>query len=165
MAVASDGSKPAEHRRGGVIEAFSQKVVHYAEKWFPDAYVFVVAACAVVALAALVHGGQPLAISKAFADGFWSIIPFTMQMALVAITGYVLAMSPPIAWCLRRLAAIPNTSRSATVFTGVLSLLLSLINWGLALIFCGLLVREMARRNDLRLDYRAAGAADRKSVV
>lgn len=143
----------------GLIERFSQRIVYYAERWFPDAYVFVVAACAVVALAALANGGQPLAISKAFSEGFWSIIPFTMQMALVAISGYVLAMSPPVAKCLRKLAAVPKTSRTAVVMTGVLSLLLSLINWGLALIFCGLLAREMARRTNLRLDYRAAGAA------
>jgi len=36
---------------------------------------------------------------------------------------------------------------------------LSLLNWGLSLIFSGLLVREIARRADIKLDYRAAGAA------
>ncbi|MGY4472797.1 short-chain fatty acids transporter [Bradyrhizobium sp. USDA 3364] len=45
------------------------------------------------------------------------------------------------------------------VFVGVLSIFLSLLNWGLSLIFSGLLVREIARRTDIRLDYRAAGAA------
>ncbi len=33
------------------------------------------------------------------------------------------------------------------------------MNWGVSLIFSGLLVREIARRKDIRLDYRAAGAA------
>jgi short-chain fatty acids transporter len=142
-----------------VIERFSQATVALAEKWFPDAYVFVVLACAVVALGATLHGGQPAAVSKAFGDGFWSIIPFTMQMAMVAVTGYVLAMSPPIAALLRRIAQIPSTSRGAIVFVGVLSILLSLINWGFSLVFSGLLVRELARRRSLALDYRAAGAA------
>lgn len=54
---------------------------------------------------------------------------------------------------------MPSTPRGAVVFIGTLSILLSLVNWGLSLIFSGLLVREMARRTDLRLDYRAAGAA------
>ncbi|WP_183145703.1 TIGR00366 family protein, partial [Pseudomonas savastanoi] len=31
--------------------------------------------------------------------------------------------------------------------------------WGLSLVFGGLLVRALARRTDLRMDYRAAGAA------
>jgi short-chain fatty acids transporter len=40
-----------------------------------------------------------------------------------------------------------------------LSMLTSLLNWGLSLIFSGLLVRALARRTDLHMDYRAAGAA------
>jgi len=35
----------------------------------------------------------------------------------------------------------------------------SLLNWGLSLVFGGLLVRALARRTDLKMDYRAAGAA------
>ncbi len=144
---------------GNAISRVSQTIVGWAEKWFPDAYVFVALACAVVAIGSTIHSGNPYAVSKAFGDGFWSIIPFTMQMAMVAITGYVLAMSPPVAALLRRMAQIPSTSRGAIVFIGVLSIALSLINWGFSLIFSGLLVREMARRRTLALDYRAAGAA------
>ena len=142
-----------------LMERFSQALVDWAEKWFPDAYVFVVIACAVVGGAALLHSGDPVATSVAFGNGFWSLIPFTLQMAMVAVTGYVLAMSPPIAAMLRWVAKIPKTAKGAVVFIGVLSILLSLVNWGLSLIFSGLLVREMARRDSLRLDYRAAGAA------
>src|SRR4029078_10482682 len=35
----------------------------------------------------------------------------------------------------------------------------SLLNWGLSLIFGGLLVRALAERRELRMDYRAAAAA------
>ena len=27
-------------------------------------------------------------VAKTFGDGFWSLIPFTMQMALIILTGY-----------------------------------------------------------------------------
>ncbi|WP_341988676.1 TIGR00366 family protein [Azorhizobium sp. AG788] len=142
-----------------ILGRFSGRMVQFAERWFPDAYVFVLISVIVVAGGTMLHGGSPLAVSRAFGDGFWNLIPFTMQMALVAIGGYVLAMSPPVAALLRRMARIPATSRGAVVFVGVLSILLSLVNWGLSLIYCGLLVREIARRTDIRLDYRAAGAA------
>lgn len=137
----------------------SQRMVALSERWFPDAYIFVLIACVVVAAGAIAHGGSPAAVSKAFGTGFWSIIPFTMQMALVAIGGYVVAMAPPVAACMRRLARIPRTGRGAVVFVGMISIGLSLVNWGVSLIFSGLLVREIARRGDLRLDYRAASAA------
>jgi len=142
-----------------LLARFSQRLVVFSERWFPDAYVFVLIAVIAIAIGTIVHGGSPLAVSRAFGDGFWNLIPFTMQMALVAIGGYVVAMSPPIAAALRRLAAVPSTGRGAVVFVGVLSILLSLVNWGLSLIFSGLLVREIARRTDIKLDYRAAGAA------
>lgn len=138
---------------------FSQRMVVIAERWFPDAYVFVLLAVIVVAGGAMAHGSSALAVSRAFGDGFWTLIPFTMQMALVAIGGYVVAMSPPVAAALKWLARFPASGRGAVVFIGILSILLSLVNWGVSLIFSGLLVREIARRKDIRLDYRAAGAA------
>jgi short-chain fatty acids transporter len=39
------------------------------------------------------------------------------------------------------------------------TMLASLLNWGFSLIFGGLLVRALAQRSDLKMDYRAAGAA------
>ncbi len=152
-------SRAASPPREGVLVRLSQTMVAFSERWFPDAYIFVLLATVAVALAAIVHGGSPVAVSTAFGEGFWSIIPFTMQMALVAIGGYIVALSPPVAALMRRAAAVPVTGRGAVVFVGVVSILLSLVNWGVSLIFSGLLVREIARRSDIRLDYRAAGAA------
>jgi short-chain fatty acids transporter len=53
-------------------------MVSFAERWFPDAYVFVLIAVVVIALGTIVHGGSPLAVSRAFGDGFWILIPFTI---------------------------------------------------------------------------------------
>ena len=41
---------------------------------------------------------------------------------------------------MRKAAALPSNGRSAVVFVGVLSILLSLVNWGVSLIFSGLLI-------------------------
>jgi short-chain fatty acids transporter len=157
--VSGDSLNEDASTETNLLARFSQRLVVFSERWFPDAYVFVLIAVIAIAVGTIAHGGSPLAVSRAFGDGFWNLIPFTMQMALVAIGGYVVAMSPPIAAALRRLAAIPSTGRGAVVFVGILSILLSLVNWGLSLIFSGLLVREIARRTDIKLDYRAAGAA------
>ncbi len=154
--LAPEGASAAA---GTPLVRLSQAMVAFAERWFPDSYVFVLLACIVVASATMAHGGSPLATSVAFGDGFWTLIPFTMQMAIVAVGGYVVAKSPPVSALMRRAAAFPSSGRGAVVFIGVVSILLSLLNWGVSLIFSGLLVREIARRRDIRLDYRAAGAA------
>lgn len=149
------GKEPDEPK----IARFSNLFVNAADRWFPDSYVFVLAVVVLVGLAAFLHGASPLSVSRAFGDGFWTLIPFTLQMAHVAIGGYIVATSPAAARIMRWLARRPSSGRSAVVFVGVLSILLSLLNWGLSLIFSGLLVREMARRRELVLDYRAASAA------
>ena len=52
-------------------------------------------ALGMVALATLAMGAKPTDAAMAFGDGFWSLIPITMQMAFVVIGGYVVASSPP----------------------------------------------------------------------
>lgn len=131
----------------------------WAERWFPDAFVFAAIAVALVALAALANGAAPHAVARSFGDGFWSLIVFSMQMALVAIGGYAVATSPPAARLISGLATLPASGRSAVGWVAFISMLLSLLNWGVSLIFSALYVRALARRTNLQMDYRAAGAA------
>jgi len=145
--------------RDGLMVRVAVGFTSWAERWFPDAFVFVAIAVVVVAAAAMAAGASPLAVSQAFGGGFWSLITFTMQMAFVAIGGYVVATSGPAARLIRRLAALPRTGVGAVGLVAAVSLFASLLNWGLSLIFGGLLVLALARRRELRMDYRAAGAA------
>ncbi len=131
----------------------------WSERWFPDAWVFAALGVMLVTLAALAFGATPLAVVDAFGTGFWSLIPFTMQMAFVVIGGYVLATAPVVARCIDVLARAPRSGRGAVVYVALVSMLASLLSWGFSLVFGGLLVRALARRGDLRMDYRAAGAA------
>jgi short-chain fatty acids transporter len=131
----------------------------WAERWFPDAFIFVAIAVVIVALAAIINGASPMAVSAAFGNGFWSLITFTMQMAFVAIGGYVVAVSPPAQRLIRSLAELPKTGVGAVGLVAAVSMLASLLNWGLSLILGGLLVIALAERRELRMDYRAAGAA------
>ena len=155
-AVDPDDTRAA---REGFLARIALGFTIWAERWFPDAYVFVALAVILVSLAALGNGAPPQAIAKAFGDGFWSLIPFTMQMTFVVIGGYVAASSPPVARLIRGLAAIPGGGRGAVAFVAFVTMLASLLNWGFSLIFGGLLVRALAQRGDLKMDYRAAGAA------
>jgi short-chain fatty acids transporter len=93
-----------------------------------------------------------------FGQGFWSLIPFTVQMAMIIVGGYVVAVSPPVSRIIRRLSRIPRTPRSAIAFVALFSMLTSLISWGLGTIFAALLAREVVK-NVRGIDYRAMGAA------
>lgn len=141
------------------LERAALRSCAWSERWIPDAYVFAALAVVGVAAAALVLGASPAATAAAFGDGFWSLIPFTMQMSFIIIGGYVVASSPPLARLIERLAALPKTGRSAIGWVAVISMLTSLVHWGLSSILASLLVRALARREELHMDYRAAGAA------
>jgi short-chain fatty acids transporter len=45
--------------------------------------------------------------------GYWDLVPFTMQMAMILVTGYVAATSPPIHRAIQAMASWPRTQKSA----------------------------------------------------
>ena len=152
-------SATQESRSEKGLARAAQSLAGWTEKWFPDAYVFALVGVVLVAVAALANGSSPQTVVDAFGDGFWDLTAFTLQMAMVVLTGYVVATCPPVARLIDRLATMPQTARSAVSFVAFLSMSVSFLNWGLSLVFGGLLARAIARRTDLRVDYRALGAA------
>ena len=149
----------SRRREDSALARLALRFTDWAERWFPDAFVFVAIAVVIVAGAALINGAPVQAVTKSFGDGFWSLIPFTMQMVFVTIGGYVVATSAPVQALIERMALVPKTGRGAIGYVALATMLSSLLSWGLSLIFGGLLARALARRTDLRMDYRAAGAA------
>jgi len=144
------------------IERFARRATDLAERWVPDAFVFALAATVIVAVAAWIVDPAarraPLAIVDAWGNGFWTLIPFTLQMAMIIIGGYVLASSPPVHRLIARLAAWPASAKGAVVMVALVAMLTSLLNWGFSLIFSAILAREVARRVP-SADYRALGAS------
>jgi short-chain fatty acids transporter len=150
---------PANTSAPALLERIALRSCAWSERWIPDAYVFAALAAIIVAVAAMTLGASPATAARAFGDGFWSLIPFTMQMSFIIIGGYVVASSPPAARLIEKLAALPRTGRGAVCWVATVSMLVSLIHWGLSAILGSLLVRALARREALGMDYRAAGAA------
>jgi short-chain fatty acids transporter len=145
-----------------MLARIGMKIADACERFFPDAFVFALGAIVLVFAGGLTIGVAPSKLAMEFGNGFWSLVNFTMQMAIVIIGGFVVASSPPVARLTSKLASIPKTARGAVAFVAAFAMLSSLISWGLSLIFTGLLVREITRRADernVRIDYRAIGAA------
>jgi len=150
--------KSARLASEGRVARFGLTLANWSERWFPDPLVFALAGVVIVfAFGLLLH--QPaskLAIQGA--KNFWTLVPFTMQMVMVIIGGYVVATTPVVHRIIRVLSGIPKNGRNAVAMIALFSMLTSLISWGLSLIFSGLLTRELAKRVK-GMDYRAAGAA------
>ena len=142
-----------------ILQRFALKVSDWSEKWFPDSYIFALLGVVIVAIAALAIGAPAKDVAISFGDGFWSLIPFTMQMCMLIIVGYVVSVSKPVEILIQKMARIPHTGRGAIVLVATVSLLISLINWAMSTVLTALLVIALAKRKELNMDYRAAAAA------
>ncbi len=157
MAQATPSSAHPAPREGAFVR-LGLAIADWSERWFPDAFVFALLGVVVTFILGLLLGETPQKLAVEAGKGFWVLITFTMQMALIIIGGYVVASSPPIYALIQRLADVPKTARGAIAFVCFFATLTSLISWGFSLIFSGLLIRELCRKIP-GIDFRAIGAA------
>jgi len=116
------------------------------KRWLPDPFVFAVLLTIATALTAIVWvGAGPIEVISGWYDGLWMLLAFGMQMVLILVTGYAIALSAPVARLIDGLAARIN--RPGTVYLSVLIAggLLVLVSWGWV-VLTAVLGRELARR-------------------
>src|SRR3954470_18441583 len=143
----------------GPVARVALALTDWTERWVPDAFIFALIATFLVIVAALTATPATLVETiDAWGRGFWDLIPFTLQMALVIITGHVLATSPPMGRLIRAIAAWPRSPRGAVALVAFFALASSWFNWGFSLVFSAVLAIEIARRVEA-VDYRALAAA------
>ncbi|ADI90911.1 short-chain fatty acid transporter [Acinetobacter oleivorans] len=146
-------------KQQGIFERFALRISDWSEKWFPDSYIFALLGVIIVSVAAFGIGAPIHDVATSFGNGFWSLIPFTLQMTMLIIVGYVVSVSKPVKFLIQKMARIPNSGRGAIVLVATVSLLISLVNWAVSTILTALLVIALAKRKELNMDYRAAAAA------
>ena len=167
----SPASSPAPEDPPGALARLAARLVALAERYLPDAYVFALLATLVVVVAGVADltfghaGAAPQSrwlVVDAWGKGFYSLLPFTLQMALIIIAGHVVASAAPVARLINRVAGWPRSGRGAVALLTALAMLTSFLNWGFSLIFSALLARALARSlaaRGIRVDYRALAAA------
>ncbi len=143
----------------GLVARAALRLTAWTERWIPDAFIFALLATVLVFIAAIIWTpSSPFQVIDSWGNGFWDLIPFTLQMSLIIITGHVLATSAPMRAAIRAIASWPGTPRGAVALVTFFALFTSWFNWGFSLIFSAVLAREVARRVK-DVDYRALAAA------
>ncbi|MFT3768373.1 MAG: TIGR00366 family protein [Minicystis sp.] len=156
--AASPGAAPIDEPPAGLLARVAARCTAWAERWIPDAFVFALAAMALVIVAAIANGAKPMDVIQAWGGGFWELLTFTLQMALIIITGYVVATTRPVYRVIAALAGLAKTPRGAVAMVAFFAMVSSWLNWGFSLIFSAMLAKEVARRvRDV--DYRAVAAS------
>ncbi len=144
------------------MERIALALTRFAERWLPDAFVFALAATVAVFVAGLAIGVPAGDLVVAWGAGFPDLLAFAMQMALVIVTGYVVATARPVRRAIDALARLPRSARGAVAAVAAFAMATSWLNWGFSLVFSAVLARAIARRfaaEARRVDYRALGAS------
>lgn len=133
------------------ISGFFTGVVH---RFLPDPLIFAILLTVVVfGLALGLTPKTPTDLVMLWGDGFWNLLKFSMQMALVLVTGHALASSAPVRGLLARGAALARTPAQGVMLVTFVSAVACVINWGFGLVVGAMFAREVARRLP-RSDYR-----------
>ncbi|PKN77469.1 MAG: short-chain fatty acid transporter [Deltaproteobacteria bacterium HGW-Deltaproteobacteria-10] len=116
--------------------------------YLPDAYLFaIILTFLAAALAWIFTPANVTKVITTWGDGVYGIVAFAMQMILVLVTGYVLALTPPMKKVLDWVAGKASSPVKGAMIVAFVGGVGSWINWGFGLIFAGLLALEVARRN------------------
>src|ERR687894_1023697 len=143
-------SRPRASGGGNRVVRF---FVGVAERYLPDAFLFAVVLTLITfILAAIFVTPNPVALIEAWYLGLWSILTFALQMALILLTGYVVAQSPPVARFLDWLSSRPRNQGQALTLTIVTASVASLINWGFGLVVAAIMARSIGKRLE-DIDY------------
>ena len=139
-----------------MFKKFTNGCVRVVNRWLPDPFLFAIILSIVVYVAAMLGTQQgPVAMIKAWGNtsGFWNLLAFSMQMALVLVLGSAMASAKVFKRFLGAIASTAKNKKSAILITTFVSVICCWLNWGFGLIAGALLAKEVARRvRDV--DYR-----------
>ncbi|HMB63135.1 MAG TPA: TIGR00366 family protein, partial [Eudoraea sp.] len=129
-----------------MIKKPGEKFTDIFRKNMPDAFVFALLLTLFTALVAFFWmGTPPFKIIQSWYDGFWTLLEFGMQMVLLIITGYSIALSPLMEKGIDRLSTLLKTPRQVYFTAVMVGFLLSMVSWGW-LIITAVFARQLALR-------------------
>ncbi len=150
----------------GILDAlknFGDRLSRWTMKWVPHSLIVALILNLIAFILALIWGDvgyNPFKVIQAWGNGFWVLLKFAMQMCLILLTGYIVAVSPPIEKALAWLARLPNPEKpwQTILLMGLVTNILAYINWGLSIVGAAIFVIYLVRHQP-KVDFRLLLAA------
>ena len=137
-----------------MFKKFTNGCVSVMNKYLPDPFLFAIILTFIVFAAGIGMTGQgPLDMMLHWANGFWGLLSFSMQMAMVLVLGNTMASAGIFKKGLRSIASTAQTPSRAIMITAFVSAVCCWINWGFGLVIGALLAKEIAKQVK-GVDYR-----------
>ncbi len=129
-----------------MLTKIGEKFTDIFQRNMPDAYVFALILTLITAILAFFWVDvSAIKILQSWYDGFWTLLEFGMQMVLLIITGYSIALSPLVNKGIDRLTNFIKTPTQVYFFSIVIGNLLSMVSYGW-IVIAAVFARELALR-------------------
>lgn len=154
--------------------SFADKFANTYKKILPSPFTIAILLTCTTFIIALVFtqpgnitkGDYALDLVSLWEDGLWKPggggLYFAFQMMLMLVLGHVLALSTPISNLINRITKYCTTTANTAAIITAATILISLFNWGLGLIFGAVLARKVGEKfsaSNQKLNYGLIGAS------
>jgi len=125
---------------------FGEKFTDIFKRIMPDSFVFALLLTLITGLSAVIFvNSNLLEILDSWYKGFWELLEFGMQITLIIVTGYSIALSSFTDKILNKVSQRISSPLQVYLTVIILGVLLSMISWGMVVIVA-VLARELALR-------------------
>lgn len=143
-----------EKQKQSLFKKFTACCVSIMQRWLPDPYIFCAMLTFIVFVGAMFLTHQTaMQIIGHWSKGFWSLLAFSMQMALVLVTGHTMASSAVFTKLLSKMASKLKTPKKAIVVVTLVSTVACMLNWGFGLVIGAIFAKQVAKQLK-GIDYR-----------
>ena len=129
-----------------MINRLGENFTDFFRKNMPDAFVFALILTIITSICSVLFVNATfIEIIDSWYKGFWMLLEFGMQMILLIVTGYTIAISPIVGILIDRLSKYIKTPNQVYFFVTLFGLLVSMISWGW-IVIAAAFARSLAER-------------------
>ena len=127
------------------FNSLSKPFVKIVEKYYPDAFIFVIVLSVLTFILALVNTeASSVEVLEAWGNGLPKLFTFTAQISIIMITAHALAHTNPVETILSKVGSYPNSPIQAYALVTFISGIASLFAWSFGLIVGGIISKFVA---------------------
>ncbi len=139
------------------LDGIAQPFVKFVDKFYPDAFLFVIILSFLTYLLSLGFTDySSVDILQAWGNGLPKLFTFTAQICIIMVTAHALAHTEPIEKFLNKIGSLPNSQVQAYSLVTFISGLASLFAWSFGLIVGGLIAKFVAigcQKKKIKIHY------------
>ena len=129
----------------GIFNSLSKPFVKLVEKYYPDAFIFVIVLSVLTFLLAVFNTDSSIIETfEAWGTGLPKLFTFTAQICIIMITAHALAHTRPVENILSKIGSYPASQIQAYALVTFISGLASLFAWSFGLIVGGIVSKFVA---------------------